>query len=425
MQDIISEKLISIARYAYETVPFYRRLGEEFGIDVSRLDNSGFECLPLIEKPMILGKESELLSDSYVDYSHSKNLIIRRTSGSSGHYLKVYWDMHDDIRSLIGLWYRRENLYGISPGDKYCYFYTTEYYRNKFVPPKDAEVSIDNRAIGFCKSNMNFQRIREIYKRMVEFNPKWLVMQPSVALLFSRVIAENGLPKIKDLAYIELTGEYLTDSVRNEIESAFQCMVSNQYGCNETNSIASECRNRKLHIHSASIYVEIIKDGKKVPYGDVGDIYLTSLENKAMPFIRYRIGDQGILHEAGSCGCGCRDMVLELKSGRECEMVTVSEQEEISSYIFLRAIEYINEKVGNIVRQFQIVQHDIGVFTVKMAVKASYFGWKDTIKDLFVQELSENSLCNAKWKFEFSTDLFPDDKTGKLAFFINDYKRKK
>jgi phenylacetate-CoA ligase len=52
----------------------------------------------------------------------------------------------------------------------------------------------------------------------------------------------------------------------------------------------SECRNT---------FVEILDDENNVlPYGQEGRIVVTSLFNKAHPFIRYDIGDIGILGES-------------------------------------------------------------------------------------------------------------------------------
>lgn len=422
MENSIDSKLFKIVRHGYGTVPFYRELLQGTGMDLSSVTWEDFEKLPLVDKKMIINSNAEMLSDKYQGYADQKKLTIRRTSGSSGHYLKIYWDVFDNTRSLLGLWYRRKQFYHINPQDKFCYFYTTDYLMNKYVEPKEATVSFDNRSMGFSKRNMNSERIIDIYMRMLDFQPVWLMMQPSIALLFSNVIRKNKLPKIESLTYMELTGEYLTGTVREEIEAAFQCTVSNQYGCNEANSIASECPNKKLHLNSSNVYVEILKEGRAVPMGEEGDIYITTLENQAMPFIRYRIGEKGILHDSASCSCGCKDMVLELKNGRDGVPVTTENQEQIPSYIFIRPIEYINEKVGNIIKQFQIVQHDINQFTVKLVIKASYMNWKDTIKEVFLEELQEEALRNAQWEFVYTDELLPDDRTGKLAYFINECK---
>jgi|GEM_PF-277131 len=420
MENILDDKLLKVVKHAYSTVPFYRNLLYDKDLSVATI--SDFNMFPLVDKRMIVNSDVEMLSDTYRDFVTQMNLTIRRTSGSSGHYLKIYWDMYDNTRSLLGLWYRRKIFFNINPIDKFCYFYTTDYLHNKFIEVQNETVSFDNRSIGFSKRNMECDRISEIYIKMLRFKPIWLMMQPSIALLFNNVIKKNKLPKIESLKYIELTGEYLLETVRNEIEATFNCVVSNQYGCNEANSIASDCRNKKMHVHSSNVFVEILKNGQAVQMGEEGDIYITTLENYAMPFIRYKIGEKGILHSSEFCNCECKDMILELKNGRECAPVVTETNEQIPSYVFIRPIEYINEKIGNIIKQFQIIQHNINKFTVKLVIKPSYFNWKNTIKEIFIKELKEKALSNAIWEFIYIDSLLPDDKTGKLAYFISECK---
>lgn len=419
---MIDEKLIKMVKHAYSTVPFYKKLIKDTNLVVSNLDRADFGKLPLIDKAMVSSSGLEMLSEKYNGYMDRKDLLIRRTSGSTGCYLKIYWNKYDDIRSMMGLWYRRKQIYGISTSDKYCYFYTTNYISNKFVEEQKYTVLIGEHSLGFSKQNLNSDRINMIYLKMVEFNPDWIIMQPSVALLFTTTIKKYNLPKLKNLKYIELTGEYLTALVRSEIQSVFQCNVVNQYGCMETNSIASDCRYGNLHIQSSNVFVEILQDGKEVSLGEEGELYITSLENYAMPFVRYKIGEKGMIHESKICKCGNKHPILQLMTGRECVSVITETLDRIPPYVFIRPIEYINEKVGNIIRQFQVIQKGINQFTVKLVLNSSYLNWKDTIKELFIKELKESLLENAQWEFEYTDMLFPCDKSGKLSYFINEYK---
>ena len=154
MKDVLFDKLLEMVVHAYTTVPFYRELLGNRKIDLGQLLPDAFGELPLVDKSMIIGRETEMLSDVYKGYANSKKLSIQRTSGSSGHYLKVYWDVHDETRSLMGLWYRRKEYFGITPSDKYCYFYTTQYARNRLLEAKDVTVLSNGKAIGFCKNNI-------------------------------------------------------------------------------------------------------------------------------------------------------------------------------------------------------------------------------------------------------------------------------
>lgn len=112
-----------------------------------------------------------------------------------------------------------------------------------------------------------------------------------MAALLSHFIKENNMSVPKSLKYIELTGELLLDSDRNLIEDVFHIRPINMYGTNETNGIAIECNHGNLHILEDNVIVEVLKNGMPV-MDEEGDIFVTCLNNYAMPFIRYETGDK-------------------------------------------------------------------------------------------------------------------------------------
>lgn len=420
MGTLVNDRLTNIATHAYTTVPFYRDIIKDEGMDAFKLSKGDFIRLPLIDKGMVLNSGLNMISKYNTGYDQRKNLLVRRTSGSSGHYLKVYWNNYDDIRSMMGLWYRRKQYYDVLPTERCCFFYTTDYVWNKFVDEQEESLSIDGRLLGFSKKNLNNERILGIYNRMEKFLPTWIMMQPSIALILTNKIKYFHLPKFKGLKMIELSGEYLTEEMREDIAEAFGCKVANQYGCIEANSIASECGGKLLAVQSANVYVEIVRDGKVQPYGEEGDIYITSLVNQAMPFVRYRIGERGILYPAGTSDYTGGSDILKLLNGRTSSSVLTESFDKIPSYIFLEPIEYINERIGNIIRQFQVVQEEINKFTVYLVIRSAYTNWENAIKEIFLERLQEENLNKASFKFVFSDILLPDSVTGKLNYFISE-----
>ena len=409
------KKLFEIVNHAYQTVPFYKELAKDndnFDRDITTMEE--FQKLPLINKQMFQEHMDQTLSEKYLHYPYFENLTIRRTSGSTGRYMKIYWDINDTNKALWELWLKRKKYYDISPRDKYCYFYTTNYILNKLVQEEDISLSRDARTLGFSKNGLNNEKLIEITKKIYEFNPKYLLIQPSMAILIADCLEQNHMPKFRDLKYIEVTGEMLLDSVKQRLEDVFECKICNQYGCNEADSIASNSGDDLLHVHQSNVYIEIVRHGKVMPYGEYGDIYITSLTNYAMPFIRYNIGDQGRLIQQGE------DLILELKRGRSSEFIIDENNERLPFYILLRPIEHINEKIGNIINQFQVIQNDINDFTVRLSIKPNYIGWKKTIEKLYVENIKQPSLENANWNFEFHNQFYPENNTGKLSYFKND-----
>jgi phenylacetate-CoA ligase len=59
-------------------------------------------------------------------------------------------------------------------------------------------------------------------------------------------------------------------------------------------------------------YVEICRNGELAAPGELGRIYITDLENRAMPWIRYEIGDVG-RYFVDDHGCGRRSVRIEVE----------------------------------------------------------------------------------------------------------------
>ena len=94
---------------------------------------------------------------------------------------------------------------------------------------------------------------------------------------------------------------------RLEIEQAWNCRVDEHYGMTETGLAgAVGCTvPGGYHMWESDLYYEIIDPvtGKPQPEGVRGEIVVTTLTRKAMPFIRYRTGDYSRFLP-GPCPCG-------------------------------------------------------------------------------------------------------------------------
>lgn len=411
-----NKNLSDLINYAATHVEYYRELLNSLDIkagDIKTVED--LQKLPLLTKSIVQGRHESFVSDEHQKFPKNENVIIKRTSGSTGKYLKIFWDYKDDIKSLIPLWILRNRYHSISPAMKFCSFYSVCYDGNKIINLVDKELVQGGRNLAFSKIGLTYERIKEIYKEILEFNPEWLMLQPSVAYLIAEVVKNENLPVPSSLKYFELSGEYLFNEYRKTIEETFGIKTVNMYGCNETNEIAYEYPDGKLHVISNNVIVEVIKDNKPV-YDEEGDIYVTSLKNYAMPFIRYETGDRGILHNEN------KELILELKSGRASDFIILENGEKLNSYVFENILEYTNENMSTVIKQFQVIQTDINKFTVNLVIRSDYSGWKEAVEESFIQNVKEEKLKNAEWKFVWMDSICPNPETGKFKFFINNVK---
>ena len=108
-----------------------------------------------------------------------------------------------------------------------------------------------------------------------------------------------NVPIIKPL------GSGATPNMISTIEAAFGGRFIGDYGSAELGPIASEClEGGGMHVFSDLFIVEILnRDGERMKDGELGEVVITDLTNRAMPLIRYRIGDLGRI-DSTRCSCG-------------------------------------------------------------------------------------------------------------------------
>src|SRR5690606_5480525 len=88
----------------------------------------------------------------------------------------------------------------------------------------------------------------------------------------------------------------------------------------EMGPIAAECPAGSMHLLTTNVHIEIVRDGRPVAPGELGEIVATTLVNRGMPLVRCRIGDLGAL-SPDPCVCGRPQPVLAELQGRAADLV--------------------------------------------------------------------------------------------------------
>lgn len=408
---MFTEKQIKMIQHAYQSVPFYMDLCRSRGIDHEMFKN--WTDIPIISKENLVLQNDSFISAEYLAPYLQGKLLHAHTSGSTGQCANIFWNLADCKRSLLPLWMKRKQYYNINPHDRYCYFFT-----GRNVGGADIETEDRGFAFGFCKSNLDDKKLADIWEMMRDFKPIWMHLQPSMAILLSRVIEKYQLDQIPTLRYVETTGELLFPHMRQYIEKMMQVIIADQYGCNELNSLAFECPEGHLHCMEKNVVIEILDEsGQPVPYGQEGEICVTTLTNHAMPLIRYQIGDRGRFLQK-VCSCGDSGKILELTTGRSNDWVVDKDGNLLNAYIFVRCVENVNKLEEHAILQFQIVQHDIDNFTINLVLDEDCN--PDEICSCFLDNLWQGSLSSAKFRIQLYPQLLPEERSGKLRWFISE-----
>ena len=101
------------------------------------------------------------------------------------------------------------------------------------------------------------------------------------------------------------SGEPLYPEAREKIGAAFQSSVFDSYGMTEYCGLIQQCERGEMHLAPEYGFLEILDEGGEPVQGeDEGYFVWTGFLNRAMPLIRYRIGDRGKWKLEGPCACG-------------------------------------------------------------------------------------------------------------------------
>ena len=164
------------------------------------------------------------------------------------------------------------------------------------------------------------------------FRPNALVGYAGNLVELAKFVAGNpGLLKWRAQSVVT-AAEGLRGGERELLEDALGGRVFMSYGSREFMLIGMECSEHAgYHISSDNLIVEIVdEDGKVAAAGKAGRILVTDLRNAATPFIRYEIGDIGVIDDE-QCSCGLPFPMLRRVDGRIQEIIYGTDGSKLSA----------------------------------------------------------------------------------------------
>jgi phenylacetate-CoA ligase len=180
---------------------------------------------------------------------------------------------------------------------------------------------------------------RRYLEQLLRLRPQLITAYPSILLMVIRSATAAELARIRPQA-IHLHSELLTEGIRDEIRQAFACDCFDDYSTFEFHHVAYECRRHRYHLAADNVIAEFTRDGRLVGSGEEGEILLTGLTNRAMPLLRYAIGDVGV---AGGepCPCGRGFPTMRLLEGRMDDFLILPGGRRLSPRMVNPAFEFL------------------------------------------------------------------------------------
>lgn len=349
-ETFLDKKKIEIVEFHLENNKYYR---EFVGVD----SFGNWDELPIMTKKDLQKPLAERLSMGF----GPKNVYINKTSGSSGDPFIFAKDKFCHALTWANN-ISRFGWYGIDFNHSLqarFYGIPLDFIGNKKERLKD----FLTHRYRFLIFDLSDDFLEEILKKFQTKKFDYINGYTSSIVLFAKFLQSKNL-LLKDicptLKCCIVTSEMLFEEDKVLMEQQFGVPAINEYGASELDLIAFQNKNGEWQVNSETLFVEILdKNNQAVPNGKEGKIVITSLFNKAHPFIRYEIGDIGILDEKSTA----KKPILRELIGRTNDIALLPSGKKSPGLTFYYITKSVIEDNGNI-KEFVIKQTKTDTFEI-------------------------------------------------------------
>ncbi|MFC2150051.1 hypothetical protein ACFLQV_00960 [Calditrichota bacterium] len=216
--------------------------------------------------------------------------------------------------------------------------------------------------------------------------------------------------KINFLKIILLGGEIITDRIKEACRDRFGISPTEYYGLVETGILGFETPKRNgLHLNEDQVYYEFFdQDGNQLQENKIGNLIVTRFSDRAMPLIRYNVGDR-VAYKIVKSTNG--DPIRRITSivGRDNEVIRMPDGKLVPYTYIARVINYYTE-----LTQYRIIQEKPDFFRILVVGEKEYC---DRMKHAVKDELDKLLLPLSNYKIERVTQI-PLDESGKFRAII-------
>ena len=293
-------RLREVLGHAAHHVPFWRERFAEADFDPRSVRGpEDLARLPLLDRELVRGAGDALRSSALA----AGRMRARRTSGTTGRPLTVWAEPRAD--TLEFCYYRRAwGWAGFRLGAVFL-----ELGGHHFLAPgRDPDRLVHWQPV-LRRLMVNTNRLSprvmgEVRAAVARHRPRFLKGLPSALEHLAGCVAEDGRGPLGFRALFS-GGEVVTPRTRLTVERAFDARLFDSYGHMEQTMAASQCEEGRYHVHGDYGVLEL-HDVRPGPDGrPIGDVVGTGLHNRAMPLVRYTVGDLAeVDRQPAPCPCG-------------------------------------------------------------------------------------------------------------------------
>ena len=410
ISDVDYEKYIDLKRK--EIVEYHLKNNKSYQEFVGKHEFNNWDKLPIMTKKDFQKPLSERLSNGF----KIKNVYVNKTSGSSGDPFIFAKDKFCHALTWANI-INRFGWFGID--------FNSSLQARFYGIPLDFIGNKKERLKDFFKKSYRFNVFdlsdEALEKVLLKFQNKkfnYINGYTSSIVLFAKFLQKKNIvltsvcPTLKCCV---VTSEMLFDEDKQLMKKQFGVPIINEYGTSELDLIAFQSRsvgtNDEWRVNSETLFVEILDENNSIlPNGKEGRIVITSLYNKAHPFIRYDIGDVGILDEKSTY----KKPILKKLIGRTNDIAILPSGKIAPGLTFYYVTKSIIEDDGN-VKEFVIKQTKLDTFEVEYVSEKAL-----TENQILTIEKAITNYLESGLTFTFTRkDKLQRSKSGKLKQFVS------
>lgn len=395
MCDFRDKKLQKMVMHCYRTVPYYKQLFKDGGINPDSIKTiEDLKVLPILYKSEIMSHPDDFVS---MEYKNAK-LLTETTSGSTGSSL-IFKIQPENLEEVWAVWWRYRHRLGISED-----LWQADFGSKVIVPatqtkPPYWRISAPLRQVKFSTFHGNPKTYGYYYDEINKKGLTWIHGYPSCIVPFASFIIENGLKFNHEIKFVTTGGENLYDFQRNILKEAFGCMPRTHYGLTECVANFSERIDGICEIDEDFAAVEFVKED------DLYRIIGTNLMNFAMPLLRYDTADLAMVDGK----VGLQGRIVKYVDGRSGDAIYFPDGKKIGSFSAL-----FTETTH--IQEAQIFQAKDFRITIRFVAKDD--DWQEDINN--VDKKFRERVGNSLPVVYEQVEKLPRTKNNKLRYVISE-----
>lgn len=284
--DYRDARLREMIRHCYNTVPYYKKLFNDGGINpnsIKTLDD--LKLLPILTKDEVKAN-IDLLTSVAVPKDEIK---IHPTGGTTGAGLNFRTTNKEEAEQWA-VWWRYRRKHGITL-DTWC----AKFGGKVIVPlacnkPPFWRYNHPVKQVFYSSYHLRRETALFYAQSLKKNNIKWISGYPSNIAVLASFLIENGIQV--PMNWVSIGSENLYENQKRKIETAFCTRPIQHYGLTEGVANISEQEDGTLTIDEDFSCVEFLPDDTGY-YRIIG----STLTNYTMPLLRYDTGDYAIISQ--------------------------------------------------------------------------------------------------------------------------------